>query len=505
MERTSNVTLRIGVQGGSNPGAAGPGSPGSTGSSSGVGATTSTTPGDGSLSNTGVSLYAVGGVVALLLSLGLIVFFVAKRKRHSWGIAARRSTNGIMAVSALAVVSLLTMWGVKATATPVMDIRSSISSATMNLEADGAAQSVQNTVDLAANSSTGYALEARVANSNLPGGGANISVSGGDATVPAVVTSGSQTRLVTRSGAASQSSVPVTIAAKVDSSIPTGEYEVTLQFTVKALPSSDQATQMSTINNLMSSQPASNSIIKLNEFNSNDQVQNIYKVVDTLPNNRVLSRISVPLANGKYALPQALNTKLPEPNSSQRVSELLEVAQTYVDAGAQLKWDSGRDTPLQSVEPIHTRYTAPYALTCSSFANMVLAAWKYSDTTYVANSNTASYSWGTNFNRPAGTQPPFQAWKLLRWMDWQGRAAVYTPGVDNYQPGDLLFFSKQEPEGPGTDGEYYMNVYHVSIYMGNNRVVHSISPDTGNGVVIQDLNQALKNDLTFVARPNLGQ
>ncbi len=504
MERTSDITLRIGVRGASSPVTGG-------GSGSGGAATTgvATTPArstGGLLSDTGAPLYIGVGIASILLIVGITLTVITKKRHRRWGITSRRLPRGMMTLAALLAVSSIAAWGVNTTAAPVMDIRSSIAAADISLEANGSQKTFENTVDMSANSSTGYALEARITTSTLPTSGVRVAVTGGDTPNFATVSSANQTRLITRNQSASHVSVPVTVAATADSSVPEGDYEVTLRFTVKALPSSDQATQQqSTIFGLMGSQVSSGSFVKLNEFTENDQVQNIYKIADTIPNERVMSRIAVPLANGKYALPQALNTKLPEPNNPQRVSEMLEVAQTYVDAGAQLKWDASRDTPLQSAEPIHTRYTAPYALTCSSFANMVLAAWKYSDTTYVANSNTASYSWGTNFDRPAGTQPPFQAWKLLRWMDWQGRAAVYTPGVDNYQPGDLLFFSRQNPEGPGTGGEYYMNVYHVSIYLGNNQVVHSISPDTGNGVVIQNFNQSLKDDLTFIARPNLGQ
>lgn len=503
MERTSDITLRIGVRGASGLNT-GVGSGADGNASTGVATTPANLTG-GLLSDTGAPLYIGLGIASILLIVGITLTVIAKKRQKRWGVTSRRMPSGMMTLAVTAAVSSIAVWNITAIAAPVMDIRSSIAGADISLEADGSQKTFENTVDMAANSSTGYALEAIIASSNLPASGARVAVTGGDASGFAAVSTDSQTRLMTRDQSASHVSVPVTVAASADASVPEGDYEVKLRFTVKALPSSDQATQQPTIFGLMGVQATSGGFVKLNEFTENDQVQNIYKIVDELPNDRVVSRIAVPLANGKYALPQALNTKLPEPNKPQRVNEMLEVAQTYVDAGAQLKWDSGRDTPLQSVQPIHERYTAPYALTCSSFANMVLAAWKYNDTTYVANSNTASYAWGTNFDRPAGTEPPFQAWKLLRWMDWQGRAAVYNPGADDYQPGDLLFFSKQNPEGPGTGGEYYMNVYHVSIYMGNNKVVHSISPDTGNGVVIQDLNQVLKNDLTFVARPNLGQ
>lgn len=504
MEKTSDITLRIGVRGVSGS-ATGVGSGSGGGAASTGVATTPAKSTGGFLSDTGAPLYIGAGIAGTLLILGITLAVIAKKRQRRWGISSRRLPGGMMVLAVLTAASSIAAWSVTAIAAPVMDIRSSIASADISLQTDSVQKTFENTVDMAANSSTGYALEARITNSNLPASGARVAVTGGDESSFAAVSANNQTRLMTRDQSASHVSVPVTVAAAADASVPEGDYEVTLRFTVKALPSSDQATQQPTIFGLMSSQAASGSFVKLNEFTQNDQVQNIYKIADNVPSDRVMSRIAVPLANGRYALPQALNTKLPEPNGPQRVSEMLEVAQTYVDAGTQLKWDPSRETPLQSVEPIHTRYTAPYALTCSSFANMVLAAWKYSDTTYVANSNTASYAWGTNFERPAGTQPPFQAWKLLRWMDWQGRAAVYTPGVDNYQPGDLLFFSKQNPEGPGTGGEYYMNVYHVAIYLGNNKVVHSISADTSGGVVIQDFSQALKNDLTFVARPNLGQ
>lgn len=134
---------------------------------------------------------------------------------------------------------------------------------------------------------------------------------------------------------------------------------------------------------------------------------------------------------------------------------------------------------------------------------MALLAWKYENTTYVANTNTASYSWGTTFARPAGTQPPFQAWKLLAWLHWGDRVAMHKPGTEDYQRGDILFFSKQNPEGAGTGGTYFMNVYHTGIYMGNGKIIHSYSNTTPHGVMVEKLSESLKKDLTFIARPKL--
>lgn len=431
------------------------------------------------------------------------LFFMKRRNRRFGPLKSRRRGGGLL-VSTGVIVAIASIWGLSVSATPTMSIQSSLSSADITLEQNQtSSQTVQNTIKLAANSSTGYALETQIAQSSLPNSGATISVLGGDVTNATVVSTNS-TRLVTRDTNTAQSSVPISIKATADSSVPAGNYEVRLRFIVKSLPTIDQAQSMANAATLMSANLNAGDYVSLKDFTyTNDEVKVVYKIVDSLPSDQVLRRIAMPLANGKYAIPQALNTKLIESNNTQRVNEFLSVAQTYADAGSQLKWDPSRDTPLHTTTPIHSSQTAPYALTCSSFVNMALSAWRYSDTTYVANTNTASYPWGTKFARPSGMREPFQAWKLLQWMYWQNRVALYT-GVDDYQPGDILFFSKQDPEGPGTSGVYFMNVYHTAIYLGNGKVIHSYSDQTPNGVMVEELKPSLKSDLTFVARPNLG-
>ncbi|MDO4897288.1 MAG: family 20 glycosylhydrolase [Moraxella sp.] len=251
-------------------------------------------------------------------------------------------------------------------------------------------------------------------------------------------------------------------------------------------------------------------IVDFNHINDNIHIQ--YTVSDTLPQDRLLNRVAVPLDNGKYAIPQLNDYTLPIENSTANVEAMLQVAQTYVDAGNKLIWNTGQTPLYVTGKPIAVTTKDGHdvhAITCSAFINMVLAGWKYDDTTYVSDENISSYGWGVDFNdRPQGDfHVPYGANNQLKWFYWKDQVALYNGkdnGEENYQAGDILFFSKQDPEGVGTGGKYFMNVYHSAIYIGNNQVMHSIGPNTDGGVIIQELNTSLKNDLTYIGRPHLG-
>lgn len=471
MEKTSDVNLTLGVRsattgGNGTPPVVTPGAPqggganganmngpagadGSSANTAVVQTTQAATSNDG-LAATGQSAYLVGGVVATVM-VAVIIGVIYLRKRQQWGIRTRRKWPTALGLVGC-LMSALSVWGLSVSATPVMSLQSSLQSANLRLVAGGAtSQPVQNTLQLTAHSSTGYLLEARLVDSNLPAQGVEVTVSGGEAAQPAVLKATDGLRLVTHQQPDNQRSITVTVQATATAAAAEGDYQAKVRFSLKPLPNPSQVAEFASIADLMAAPLQPGDFAKtIDHTESNDQVRVLYKIESSLPTNSLMSRVAAPLANGNYAVPQILNTKLPEVNSSQRTKELLEVAQTYADAGNKLVWDPTRSAPLHTGGVVHQRYSAPYALTCSSFVGMALLAWKYENTTYVANTNTASYPWGTTFERPAGTQPPFQAWKLLAWYYWQNRAVPYLPGTEEYQPGDLLFFSQQNPEGVGT-------------------------------------------------------
>lgn len=68
------------------------------------------------------------------------------------------------------------------------------------------------------------------------------------------------------------------------------------------------------------------------------------------------------------------------------------------------------------------------------------------------------------------------------------------------RPGDILFFSKQNPENSnsqvqrGEVGAYFGNIHHTALYVGDGKVMHARSK--GLGVVVEDLNASLAKDVT---------
>ncbi|TWV82414.1 Ig-like domain-containing protein [Moraxella sp. VT-16-12] len=253
----------------------------------------------------------------------------------------------------------------------------------------------------------------------------------------------------------------------------------------------------------------------ITDFNHvNDNIGIRYTISDTLPDaaQGLLNRVAVPLANGKYALPQLDDYTLPVENSAANTKAMLQVATTYLDAGDKLVWDGNGETPLYvSGTPKMVKTPSgkeAFAITCSAFINMVMAGWKFEDTTYANNQNTSSYGWGIDFqDKPQGDKGPYSANAQLKWMYWKNQVALYngkSGGEENYRVGDILFFSKQDPEGAGTGGNFFMNVYHSAIYIGNGKIMHSAGTYHGNGVVIETLNPLLKSNLTWIGRPHLG-
>lgn len=222
-----------------------------------------------------------------------------------------------------------------------------------------------------------------------------------------------------------------------------------------------------------------------------------YSVTDSLPAGD-LGDIAVPLADGRWAVPEGLPTAprtVPDPAA---VEDTVARAMTFAAAGEALHWDSGRATPL-SDQVVHDTQTRPYAVTASAFVGMVLRGWDYEHTTYVAGGNT-QVGQAVDFGTTSGTELG-QASRLARWFYAHGDLWLDTDG--QYQRGDVLFFSNQEHAGTQPGGApYFGNVYHTAVYLGDGRLVHATGPTTSAGVHVDALSPSLQADLTFVARPH---
>ena len=241
----------------------------------------------------------------------------------------------------------------------------------------------------------------------------------------------------------------------------------------------------------------SGTITTLGTVSAGDGGAMSYSVTDSLPAGD-LEDIAVPLADGRWAVPEGLPTAprtVPDPAA---VEDTVARAMTFAAAGEALHWDSGRATPL-SDQVVHDTQTRPYAVTASAFVGMVLRGWDYEHTTYVAGGNT-QVGQAVDFGTTSGTELG-QASRLARWFYAHGDLWLDTDG--QYQRGDVLFFSNQEHAGTQPGGApYFGNVYHTAVYLGDGRLVHATGPTTSAGVHVDTLSPSLQADLTFVARPH---
>lgn len=241
----------------------------------------------------------------------------------------------------------------------------------------------------------------------------------------------------------------------------------------------------------------SGTITTLGTVSAGDGGAMSYSVTDSLPAGD-LGDIAVPLADGRWAVPEGLPTAprtVPDPAA---VEDTVARAMTFAAAGEALHWDSGRATPL-SDQVVHDTQTRPYAVTASAFVGMVLRGWDYEHTTYVAGGNT-QVGQAVDFGTTSGAELG-QASRLARWFYAHGDLWLDTDG--QYQRGDVLFFSNQEHAGTQPGGApYFGNVYHTAVYLGDGRLVHATGPTTSAGVHVDALSPSLQADLTFVARPH---
>lgn len=102
--------------------------------------------------------------------------------------------------------------------------------------------------------------------------------------------------------------------------------------------------------------------------------------------------ISVPTANGGWAVPTGVPTSPPRTPQVEAAEDMIRRGYTFRDQGGKdLVWEgTGRAGPLWGGTPTHRRYSKPYPITCSHFTGMLMKGWEYSSTTYVEDESYAT-------------------------------------------------------------------------------------------------------------------
>lgn len=255
--------------------------------------------------------------------------------------------------------------------------------------------------------------------------------------------------------------------------------------------------EFATVVDLMNASGLSGTVRTVNHDTPGDGGGMTFTVQAEAPGG-VLENIALPLADGKWAVPQSVASAPSTAINEAAAQDAIARGQTFVDAGKSLIWDASRRSPLNG-GVVHQQTSAPYPITCSSFVGMTLLGWDYQHTTYVAQENSA-VGYAIDLDVPPEQARIWQAHRLAKWLYTHGDAWLGSEG--GYQPGDVLFFSKQSPEGKETTGEYFMNIYHVAIYAGDGMVMHSTGPSAPGGVYLGRIGQTYLDDLSLVVRPN---
>ena len=277
---------------------------------------------------------------------------------------------------------------------------------------------------------------------------------------------------------------------------PAAAQEASVAVVQPAVASPTGASQLATVRDLMAASGLAQTVTTNGHLDPDDGAGMTYSVRDSNVSG-ILGNIAVPTADGQWAVPTGFREHPSTQADSTAVDDEVARAQTFVDAGTGLVQDDARPSPLTSGGVVHAGQSAPYPISDASFVSMTLMGWDYSHTTYVADENTRVGTW-VDFGQTSGSDLA-KAHELARWFYVNGDLWLNT--ADDYQRGDILFFSKQSPGGAGTTGDYFANVYHTAIYLGDGMIAHS--GGAGAGVVVEALPDSLKQDLSLVARPAL--
>lgn len=232
-----------------------------------------------------------------------------------------------------------------------------------------------------------------------------------------------------------------------------------------------------------------------------------FRIQDAAPEG-IMGRVSVPTADGKWALPQGLPTQPPRQPLEAAAEDMIRRGYTFRDEGGKdLIWEgTGRQGPLWGGQPVHRRYSKPYPITCSHFTGMLMMGWAYSSTTYVVDEPFR-----------AGWYIPLEGQGAVGAQIWQAhrqarlfyrRGDLWLTDGSDLQRGDIVFFSEQNPEKQnenvktGKADAYFGNIYHVAQYLGGGKILQAATPTSPTGVFEAPYAGHLKNTSTWAARPS---
>ncbi|WJZ02105.1 hypothetical protein [Corynebacterium freiburgense] len=263
-------------------------------------------------------------------------------------------------------------------------------------------------------------------------------------------------------------------------------------------------TTLENVKDLKTTPGLSGTVVTEDHVEPNDNAGMTFTVENRKPEGTE-GDIAVPLVDGKWAVPKDIPNSPTNPVDKAAADSAITRAQTFIDAGTDLKWNAQKPSPVTTNEIVHQKSSKPYGVTCSSFVGMVLKGWDYQHTTYVSDTNKTVGPWVDFGDNGAATDPNMDLWqahKLARWFHTHGDLWV-ADGNQGLEPGDIIFLSEQKPEGKDANtGTYFGNVYHAALYVGNNKVIHSYGESSGAGVVEQEYSDHLRDKTSFIARPS---
>ncbi|MDO5287446.1 MAG: hypothetical protein Q4G45_11600 [Actinomycetia bacterium] len=275
-----------------------------------------------------------------------------------------------------------------------------------------------------------------------------------------------------------------------------------------APPTASPILTLSSVDELKKAGPLTPVVATRWSANQKQGYPQLFQILDKEPTDPALKRIGVPLTGGRYAIPANLRHEAPAA-PTQNLQDVVDRSRSFVAAGRNLEWtaDPEKPSPVATHEVVHDLYDAPWGVSCSAFAAMVLYGYSYESTTYVASKNTVVGS-GIDFGPEHGTPRMMGANRLAQWFHnngrlWMPKSQKLDDVVAGLAVGDILFFSHQKPENKDQNtGEYFGNVYHTAVYIGHGTVVHSYGPTTPSGVVEEPIQKAPMGELSFIARPD---
>lgn len=192
-----------------------------------------------------------------------------------------------------------------------------------------------------------------------------------------------------------------------------------------------------------------------------------------------------------YKAPDEPDTKAYEQVISTRpnqnvISQVLAVCNNWYDHRADDNLYYGYDGILNG----KMNYKETYQIDCSTFVGLVLRGYNYTDTSYSTKAWTAAthwkgnplYDWAINpydyreYETVNGTEKKLvrNTGQMAQWFVKNGRRVLIDENLANIEVGDILFFSRLNPDtGKPQSPNYFMKINHCAIVVSKERMTSS--------------------------------